>query len=140
MKMFEERNKNIETDYEHKEAVNETGKRYKEQFISRYRPSHTYIFWDRPEIEKMSAKEFVLYVGSLRSSENKKDKYELEAIIRRFVEMGKISDAVRIFMPEEVEGVMKKGGFFKPGKERMKAWRNFKKIAQENIQSAGMIP
>ena len=70
-----------------------------EEFVSGYRPSHTYIFWDRPDIEKMSPKEFVSYVESLRQ-DGKKGKHELELLVIRFVEAGKISDAVRIFTHE----------------------------------------
>lgn len=105
------------------------------EFISDYKPSHTYIFWDRPEIEKMSPKEFVSYVESLRQ-DGKRGKHELELLVIRFVEAGKISDAVRIFTQEELAEVIEKNKFFKLGKNRMKAWR---RVCLKNTGNAGVM-
>jgi len=107
-----------------------------EEFVSGYRPSHTYIFWDRPDIEKMSAQEFVSYVNSLRNG-GKREKHELELMIIRFVEAGKISDAVRIFTQQELSDAIEKHKFFKLGKNRLKAWR---KICSENTSNVGIRP
>jgi len=54
------------------------------EFISEYRPSHTYIFWDRPELERMSPREFVSYVDGLRQK-GQSGRHELEQLIIRFV-------------------------------------------------------
>jgi len=107
-----------------------------EEFVSGYRPSHTYIFWDRPDIEKMSAREFVSYVNSLRNG-GKREKHELELMIIRYVEAGKISDAVRIFTRQELSDAIEKHKFFKLGKNRLKAWR---RVRLENTSNAGIRP
>ncbi len=52
------------------------------EFISEYRPSHTYIFWDRPELERMSPREFVSYVDGLRQK-GQSGRHELEQLIIR---------------------------------------------------------
>ena len=98
------------------------------EFISEYRPSHTYIFWDKPELERMSPREFVSYVDGLRQR-GQSGRHELEQLIIRFVEAGKISDAVRIFTQEELSEVIGKNRFFKLGKNRLRAWR---RICLEN--------
>lgn len=98
------------------------------EFISEYRPSHTYIFWDKPELERMSPREFVSYVDGLRQK-GQSGRHELEQLIIRFVEAGKISDAVRIFTQEELSEVIGKNRFFKLGKNRLRAWR---RICLEN--------
>ena len=106
---------------------------WEEEFISNYRPSHTYIFWDRPELESMMAKEFVSYVDSLRNG-NKKEKHELELLLIRFIEAGKISDAIRIFTPEEIINVIENRKFFRLGKNKLRAW---KRICLKSAESAG---
>jgi len=58
-------------------------------------------------------------------------------MIIRFVEAGKISDAVRIFTRQELSDAIEKHKFFKLGKNRLKAWR---RIRLENTSNAGIRP
>jgi len=67
----------------------------------------------------MSAQEFVSYVNSLRNG-GKREKHELELMIIRFVEAGKISDAVRIFTQQEISETIDKHKFFRLGKTGLK--------------------
>jgi len=84
------------------------------------------IFWDRPEIARMSPDELRVYLQA-----NVGNRFVYDSILRRFIERGSLSEAVEFFPLGEIERGLATFRFWKNVPAwRLNAWRRAVKKAE----------
>lgn len=77
------------------------------------------IFWDRPEVARMSPEELKKYLEKSRG-----DRFSYDTVLRRFIERGSLTEAVQFFPLEEIERGLNTFRFWQNVPEwRLSAWR-----------------
>ncbi len=85
------------------------------------------IFWDHPEVARMTPEELKGYL-----EKNKDRRFVYDAVLRRFIERGSLTEAVQFFPLEEIRRGLETFRFWQNVPEwRLSAWRRAVKELSE---------